>query len=161
MKKIILIVLFALLYSLSATAGSIYAYYSYPVSADKSAYKKISTAEITSDMKMVQSESSKWGDVYKTYVHSKCAKYQYDTTIGYNDSFLCTECENGYQITYSEQTCIPNCSEGCLNCLAPDACSACMPEYVFSNGKCVKSTIQDNCPAELTLSADQCCCEKK
>lgn len=38
-------------------------------------------------MKMVQSESSKWGDVYKTYVHSKCAKYQYDTTIGYNDSF--------------------------------------------------------------------------
>lgn len=160
MKKTSLILLF-LLFSPSVSAGSISVYYSYPIAADKSAYKKISTAEITSDMKMVEEESSKWGDTYRTYIHSKCTKYQFDFGIAYTSSFLCTECENRYAISYSEQTCIPQCSEGCLTCLAPDVCSACMPGYVFSNGKCVQSTIQNDCPAELTLSADLCCCVKK
>ncbi len=160
MKKITLIALFILIYSPATAAKSTQAYYSYPVSAGKSAYKMISESEITSDMKVAESASSKWGDSYITYIHSKCTQYQWDSGIGYTSSYLCTRCENGYKIVYSEQTCAPECSEGCSSCLSPGVCSACASGYIMSESQCVKSTIKNGCPAGLTLSVDKCCCIK-
>ncbi len=69
-------------------------------------------------------------------------------------------CKSGYYLDSVLQSC-KSCPQGCTTCSSASSCSSCNSGYTLNNGVCQKEesgTINGNCPADMTMSADKCCC---